>query len=206
MKEKKNPFDKKEKFDTTEIEETTETPVSEEISEENIEDTSKESSEQTENKELNNESTQFEELSKKYEELNNQYIRLAADFDNYRKRQAQERESLLKYGAENTLKGLLTVLDTFDRAKKGLEGINDHEKCKESIEVLHKQFLDALDKLGVKIIETENQKFDPNLHEAVMQTPNNEVEDNTILQELQKGYILGDRVLRPSLVNVATNE
>lgn len=201
MKEKKNPFDKKQKFDTTNSDENKELDKSEETTENECSKTT----EQFKVEEENNSDTQVVELSKKLEELNNQYVRLAADFDNYRKRQAQERESLLKYGAENTLKSLLVVLDTFDRAKKGLEEVNDSEKCKESIEVLHKQFLDALDKLGVKIIETENQKFDPNLHEAVMQTPNNDVEDNTILQELQKGYILNDKVLRPALVNVAIN-
>lgn len=203
MKEKKNPFEKKQKFDTTELGNDNNTDSIEETLAENTE---QEDIQETEENQVNNQNKKFDELSKKYEDLNNQYVRLAADFDNYRKRQAQERESLLKYGAENTLKSLLGVLDTFDRAKKGLEEVNDHEKCKESIDVLHKQFLDALDKLGVKIIDTENQKFDPNLHEAVMQTPNNDVEDNTILQELQKGYILGDRVLRPSLVNVARNE
>lgn len=148
----------------------------------------------------------MEAMAQKLEELNNQYIRMAADFDNYRKRQAQERESLLKYGAENTMKGLLAVIDTFERAQQSIVDVDDAQKVKESFDVVHKQFMDALQKLGLKSIETEGQKFDPNLHEAVMQTPRDDVEDHTILQELQKGYMLDDRIIRPTLVNVAINE
>jgi len=145
-------------------------------------------------------------MEQRLSELNNQYIRMAADFDNYRKRQAQERESLLKYGAENTMKGLLSVIDTFERAQQSLNGVDDAEKVKESFDVVFKQFTEALTKLGLKTIDTQGQKFDPNLHEAVMQTPNSEVEDHTILQELQKGYMLDDRIIRAALVNVAIND
>lgn len=144
------------------------------------------------------------ELQKKYDELNNQYIRLAADFDNYRKRQAQERESLLKYGAEATLKKIIDVLDNFERGAKANETVEDCEKVKESFNLVHKQLLDVLSKAGLEIIEAEGKEFDPNFHEAVMQTPTDEYPEHTIIAELQKGYKLEDRVLRPSLVNVAT--
>lgn len=146
------------------------------------------------------------ELQKKYDELNNQYIRLAADFDNYRKRQAQERESLLKYGAENTLKKIIEVLDNFERGAKANETVEDCEKVKESFNLVHKQLLDVLSKAGLEVIEAEGQEFDPNFHEAVMQTPTSEYPEHTIIAELQKGYKLEDRVLRPALVNVATAE
>ena len=148
----------------------------------------------------------MEVMAQKLEELNNQYIRMAADFDNYRKRQAQERESLLKYGAENTMKGLLPVIDTFERAQLSIVDTDDVQKVKESFDVVHKQFVESLQKLGLKTIDTQGQKFDPNLHEAVMQTPSEEVEDHTIIQELQKGYMLDDRIIRPTLVNVAIND
>ena len=145
-------------------------------------------------------------LQAKYDELNNQYIRLAADFDNYRKRQAQERESLLKYGAENALKKMVEVLDNFERGAKALENVDDCEKCKESFNLIHKQVFDTLSKLGLETIEAQGQIFDPNFHEAVMQTPTSEHPEHTIIAELQKGYKMGDKVLRPSLVNVATAE
>lgn len=144
------------------------------------------------------------DLAQKYDILNNQYIRLAADFDNYRKRQAQERESLLKYGAENILKKLLEVLDNFERGAKSNETVDDCETLKESFNLIHKQLMDVLSKSGLEVIEAEGQIFDPNFHEAVMQTPTDEYPEHTIIAELQKGYKLGDRVLRPTLVNVAT--
>lgn len=144
------------------------------------------------------------EWKEKYETLNNQYIRLAADFDNYRKRQESERESLLKYGAENTVKKLIEVLDNFDRGIKAIETVEDCEKLKECYELAYKNFNDVMGKIGLEVIPALDQEFDPNLHEAVMQTPTDEKPENTIIAELQKGYKLGDRVLRASLVNVAT--
>ncbi len=146
------------------------------------------------------------ELQKKYDTLNQQYVRLAADFDNYRKRQEHEREELLKFGTENALKKMIEVLDNFERGKKALENVDDCEKVKESFNLVHKQVIDALTKLGLEAIETEGKEFDPNFHDAVMQTPTSEKPEHTIINELQKGYKMGDKVLRPALVNVATSE
>lgn len=143
-------------------------------------------------------------LQEEYDKLNQQYIRLAADFDNYRKRQEQERENLIRYGTENALKGMLEVLDNFERGQKALESVEDCEKVKESFNLVHKQVCETLGKLGLEEIKATGEEFDPNFHEAVMQTPTNEHPENTIITELQKGYMLGDKVLRPALVNVAT--
>ena len=146
------------------------------------------------------------ELQEKYDKLNSQYIRLAADFDNFRKRQAQERESLLKYGAENTLKKLIEVLDNFDRGEKAIENVEDVQQVKDSFNLVLKQMRETLTKLGLEVIETEGQEFNPNFHEAVMQTPTSEYDEGIIINELQKGYRIGDKVLRPALVNVASAE
>lgn len=153
-----------------------------------------------ENKEQNN------ELQEKYDTLNQQYLRLAADFDNYRKRQAHEREELLKYGAENALKKMIEVLDNFERGEKALENVEDCQTVKDSFNLVHKQVMDVLSKLGLEPIETEGKEFDPNYHDAVMQTPTSEHPEHTIINELQKGYKMGEKVLRPALVNVATAE
>ena len=120
-----NPFKK----DDENLEKNTEATETEEVAEEVAE------KEQEETKSGDN------ELQKKYDELNSQYIRLAADFDNYRKRQAQERESLLKYGAENTLKKIIEVLDNFERGAKANETVEDCEKVQESFNLVHKQSL-----------------------------------------------------------------
>ncbi|MDD3149542.1 MAG: nucleotide exchange factor GrpE [Candidatus Gastranaerophilales bacterium] len=181
MSEKENPFEK-------ELEQETSEKTTKSVNEEN----------QNEILEIN--------INKEFEELKNQYIRLAADFDNYRKRQAQERESLLKYGAEDTLKKLLPVIDTFERAQKSILETDDCEQLKESFEIVKKQFFEALEKAGLQKIETNGAEFNPNIHEAVMQTPSSEHPEHSIITELQSGYKLGDRIIRPALVNVAVSE
>lgn len=145
-------------------------------------------------------------LQEDFDNLNNQYIRLAADFDNYRKRQEQERAGLIAYGAQDAMKKLIEVLDNFDRAKQSIDASEDINQVKESFNVLYTQMFDNLSKLGLEVIPAQGQEFDPNFHEAVMQTPTSEHPENHVIMELQKGYKLGDKVLRPTLVNVATND
>ena len=194
-----NPFS----ADDTKTEISTEAEVIVDTNKVNEESTEEVAQETTEEETC---SSELEKLKTDYETLNNQYIRLAADFDNYRKRQAQERESLLKYGAEDTLKKLIEVLDNFDRGAKAIVEVEDCEKVKESFNLVHKQLLTTLEKVGLEAIRSVDEEFDPNFHEAVMQTPTSEHPENTIIAELQKGYKLGDKVLRAALVNVATAE
>lgn len=159
-----------------------------------------------ESKEADTDNSEFDKLKEDFDKLNNQYLRLAADFDNYRKRQEQEREALLKYGTENALKKLVEVLDNFERGAKALESVEDCQKVKDSFNLVHKQTLDVLTKLGLEEIKAEGEEFDPNFHEAVMQTPTSEHPENTVINVMQKGYKSGDKVLRPALVNVASAE
>lgn len=193
----KNPFNsgKNDEKINEEINENTEVAVDEqpEITEQEAVEDTKEDEKEEKNP-----------LQEKYETLNNQYIRLAADFDNYRKRQEQEKEALLKYGAECTLKKMIEVLDNFERGLKAIETVEDCEKVKECYNLAYKNFKDVLTKAGLEAIKAEGETFDPNFHEAVMQTPSTEHPEHTIIAELQKGYKLGDKVLRPTLVNVAT--
>jgi len=142
-------------------------------------------------------------LEEQLEELNNKYLRLAADFDNFRKRTATEKQELLKYGASEVLKKILVVLDTFDRAKESLKDIDNCQTVKESYEVAFKQLLDTLKKIGVEEIEALGKEFDPNCHEAVTQIPTDEYEPDCVAAVVQKGYKLSDKILRPALVGVA---
>lgn len=155
--------------------------------------------------EQSSENDELTKIKQDFESLNNQYLRLAADFDNYRKRQAQEREGLITYGKIDALTKLVEVLDNFDRAEQVLKDSEDVSCVKEAFNVLHKQMVDSLEKVGLSKIETVGKEFDPNIHDAVMQTPTQDYPDQTIIAELQKGYKLGEKVLRPALVNVATN-
>lgn len=159
--------------------------------------------EQVEDKIEEQQPDESEVLKLQYEDLNNKYLRLAADFDNYRKRQAQEREALLRYGAEECMKKVIEVVDNFDRAMLSLDKIEELDKMKETFIVLHRQLMDSLTKLGLEQIKCVGEKFNPNLHEAVMQTQSDEHEEDTVIKELQKGYKLGDKVLRPAMVDVA---
>lgn len=147
--------------------------------------------------------SETEKLKEDLEKLNNQYLRLAADFENYRKRQAQEREALLKYGAEECMKKLIEVVDNFDRALGVVEKIDTVEKMKETFFVLDKQLKESLTKLGLEQIDCVGKPFDPNMHEAVMQTQSEEYPEETVVNELQKGYKMGDKVLRPAMVAVS---
>ena len=195
-----NPFNGE--MDLDKVKENLEKNLNGETTTINPEETDSEDKAETEE----NKSSEVAEIQAKYDTLNNQYIRLAADFDNFRKRQAQERENLLKYGAENTLKQLIEVLDNFDRGQKAIENVEDAQQIKDSFNLVLKQMNDTLTKIGLEVIETEGKEFDPNFHEAVMQTPTSEYEEGTIINELQKGYKIGGKILRAALVNVATAE
>lgn len=200
-----NPFAKKDGDDETvmteEIKEQEQNVVEENTdkSEEIVEETANEG-------QFVEEEQQNDELAKvkaDFDNLNNQYLRLAADFDNYRKRQVAEREALLKYGAQECMKKIVELVDNFDRAIKAVETIDNVDQMKETFFVLHKQLLDSMTKLGLEHIQCVGEKFDPNLHEAVMQTQTEDAEEDTVVTELQKGYKLGDKVLRPAMVAVA---
>jgi molecular chaperone GrpE len=127
--------------------------------------------------------------------------RVAADFDNYKKRAMRERDQLVSRAAERLVKELLPVLDDLERA---LEAANEHEEAKleEGVRLVHRALADALAKEGLTEIETEGA-FDPHVHEALLSQPGDGAESGSVLQVLQKGYRLGERVLRPSRVIVA---
>jgi molecular chaperone GrpE len=134
------------------------------------------------------------------EEHLNDLKRLAAEFENYRKRSAREHESLVSRAAERLMKELLPVLDDLERA---LEAADQHEEAEleEGVRLIHRQLASILDREGLQEIETEG-KFDPHVHEALLSQPA-EAAEGTVLQVIQKGYRLGDRVLRPARVVVA---
>ena len=189
MEENKNPFQEdeiKENIDKT-ANETAEEMAVEEVAEEN----------KTEEK---------NDFEAKYEDLNNKYLRLAADFDNFRKRTIQEKEDLSKYAAAEVLKKLTVVLDTFDRASEQLKDIEDCKTVKDSYEVAFKQLIDILKKCGMEEIEAMGKTFDPNEHEAITQVPTSDFEPDTVAFVAQKGYKMADRVLRPALVGVAAKK
>ena len=101
---------------------------------------------------------------------------------------------------------MLEVLDNFERGEKALENVEDCQKVKDSFNLVHKQVTEVLQKLGLEEIDAQGKEFDPNFHDAVMKTPTEEHAEDTVITVLQKGYKVGEKVLRPALVNVATAE
>lgn len=147
---------------------------------------------------------QNESLKMQLEERNTQYMRIAADFENYRKRVSKEKEEMETQVKRNTIMELLPVVDNFERARAHLKPQNDGEMTiHKSYQGVYKQLVDCLKRLGVSPMRPEGQEFDPNLHEAVMREPTDEHQEGTVLEELVRGYYLGDRILRHAMVKVA---
>lgn len=148
---------------------------------------------------------QVESLKAQLEERSTQYMRIAADFDNFRKRNQKEKEDLEQQLKRNTILELLPVVDNFERARSQLKPQSDAEmSMHKSYQSVYKQLVDCLKRLGVSAMRPEGKEFDPNLHEAVMREPTHEYPEGTVIEELVRGYFLGDRVLRHALVKVAS--
>lgn len=147
---------------------------------------------------------QIDSLKAQVEDRNTQYMRIAADFENYRKRTQKEKEELEQQVKRNTINELLPIVDNFERARSQLKPQTDGEmSIHKSYQGVYKQLVDGLKRLGVSPMRPEGQPFDPNLHEAVMREPTDEYPEGTVLEELVRGYNLGDRVLRHAMVKVA---
>ena len=140
-------------------------------------------------------------LEKERDTLKEQLLRAVADFDNYRKRIERERRELSDYAATDVLLELLPIIDNFERALQAPAG--GDEAFKKGVELIHKQMLDLLRKRGVTLIDALGADFDPNVHQAVIHEPSDEHREGEVMQELQRGYKLGDRLLRPAMVKVA---
>ena len=163
-----------------------------------------ESTKQPQAPEVNPQEPTYEELNALNEELHQQYMRLAADFDNFRKRRLSEMEQSRKYGAEHFLRNFLPVLDNFERAQKSITAESDSTTLYKTLELMQQQLVQALEETGLKRSQVVGELFDPALHEAVSQLVVNGQAPDTIIAEQQAGYCLHDKVLRHAQVIVAT--
>lgn len=137
------------------------------------------------------------------EEYLSRLQRLQADFENFRRRTRQEKEELLKYGAEGLICNLLPVLDNLERA---LTASGDEASLQKGVEMIFQQLKETLAGQGLEAICAVGTEFDPTKHQAVMQVPSAEHPDNHVVEEFQKGYLLKDKVIRPAMVKVAVPE
>jgi molecular chaperone GrpE len=146
--------------------------------------------------------TEMAELKAKLEEEENRYLRLQADFDNFRRRTRLDAEAAQKYRAQSLVTDILPALDNFERALKVDTEDEQMKALLQGMEMVYRQLLEALEKEGLEGIESVGQVFDPYQHQAVMQVEDASFESNTVVEEFQKGYKLKDKIIRPSMVKV----
>ncbi|EFM12732.1 GrpE protein [Paenibacillus curdlanolyticus YK9] len=144
------------------------------------------------------------ELEQQIEEQQQRYLRAQADFDNFRRRTIKEREELAQYATSKLLTELLPVVDNFDRAINAAKQNNDFDALSKGVDMISRQFNQVLEQEGLQPMNVIGEPFNPEFHQAVMQESSAEHEEGTILEELQKGYMLKEKVLRPAMVKVSS--
>ena len=146
----------------------------------------------------------LEQLEKEHQTLKNQYVRIAADFDNFRKRQSRDQDDLKVQLICKSLSAILPIVDNFERARQQLKPESEEaQTLHRSYQGLYKQLVEVLKQQGVAPMRVLGQQFDPNLHEAVLREPSDQEKEDIIIEELQRGYHLDGKVLRHALVKVS---
>ncbi|MCZ6681521.1 MAG: nucleotide exchange factor GrpE [Candidatus Poribacteria bacterium] len=146
---------------------------------------------------------EFACLKAEYEERYDRMLRTIAEFENSKRRAERDKEDFLKYAQESLVKDLIPTVDSIEKAVNSTKDSKDFDALTAGIEMIHKQLLSTLEKRGVTPIDAAGELFDPTLHEAIMHIESEEVEENRVIQEFQRGYLLHSRVIRPSMVSVS---
>ncbi|HJB79292.1 MAG TPA: nucleotide exchange factor GrpE [Candidatus Nosocomiicoccus stercorigallinarum] len=187
---------KNETINEEELKETEEEMKEEDtLSDETIEDSNSE--------EVEEEKDPVELLEEKLEKEENKYLKLYAEFENYKRRSREEAERTNKYKNQSLATDLLSVLDNLERALQETGDSESFESLHKGVEMVYKDFLNKLEANGITQIQALDEQFDPNYHQAVMAESKDGVEAGIVIEELQKGYLLKDRVIRPSMVKVS---
>ena len=147
--------------------------------------------------------SELEKLKAERSTLLDRLARLQAEFENARKRAAREQQEFREYAVADAIKALLPILDSFERALQS--GSQETSEFHSGVELIYKQLIDTLGKLGVSRIPAKGGQFDPHVHQAIEMVDTNQAPDHLVLEELQHGYKLKDRLLRPAMVKVARN-
>ena len=183
-------------------EETTEEAEAEDAEEEASEEDPEEKAEKPKKKLFGGKDKKKDKLQEQIDELKDKNLRQMAEFENYRRRTEKEKQAMFETGAKSVIEKLLPVVDNFER---GLGALKEEEKgaFSDGMQMIYKQLMDELEKLEVKPIEAVGKEFDPNLHNAVMHVDDEELGENVVAEELQKGYMYRENVVRHSMVKVA---
>ena len=148
---------------------------------------------------------EYDRVSQERDALLDRLARLQAEFENYRKRSAREQAEFRDYAVADAVKNFLPILDNFNLALRSASTESSDQSLRSGIELIRKQMEDTLARLGVQVIPAQGQTFDPRVHEAIEMVESSDHADHEVIEELQRGYKLKDRLLRPAMVRVATN-
>ena len=207
MSEEKNTDAEEQEIETqTANSEEVESPPTDDASEVSEADESSadaESEDSPEAEALANLEAEYEAYKAESEKQHDQMLRTIAEFDNSRKRAEREKEESLKYALESFIKELIPTIDSIERAIQSTKESQDVDALAEGVEMIYKGLLSTLEKHGVTPIEAVNEPFDPMQHEAVMHVESENVPENNVIEEWQKGYMSHNRVIRPSMVSVS---
>lgn len=167
-------------------------------------ETVEEIEENTQQDELEKVKNEKEELQKKYDDIYDRFVRLAADFDNYKKRLSKEKSDIQNYGNEEIVKSLLNVLDNLERAITHAQTSEQNRGIVDGIQLVYDQFVNCLERFNVNAVESgEGVEFNPKYHEAIERVESEKHDSGIVISEMVKGYTLKDRLLRPSMVTVS---
>ena len=145
----------------------------------------------------------LDELRRERDTLQDRLLRTAAEFDNYRKRVDRDRRDVADLAVADAMRDLLPVIDNLERALQASEAATDLEALRKGVELIHRQMLDLLRARQVKLVDAVGLDFDPNVHQAVVHEASADHREGEVMQQLQRGYMLGERLLRPAMVKVA---
>lgn len=149
---------------------------------------------------------ELEALKKERDDLYDRLLRRQAEFENYKKRIDREKSEYLQFASADLMKELLNAIDSFDLALKNAASKPDAQSMLRGFELIYKQLQDTLTRFGLKAIDAKGKEFDPHFHQAVSTQATDEVEENTVIDEMRKGYLLNGRLLRPAMVTVAAKK
>jgi len=163
--------------------ETTEQPIEEEV--------------------VDQENARYEELSKKLEETEQKVLRVQADYDNFRRRTLKEKEELAKYASAKLVENILPSVDNFERAIQASSLNKDFDALSKGVDMIFRQLMTTMENEGLAVIKAVGEPFNPEYHQAIMQVESDEYEEGIVVEEIQKGYLLKDKVIRPAMVKVS---
>jgi len=173
--------------------------------EQNLADTIQEEANETtlNEEEVEQGNLEAEQLKKQLEEANNKLLRVQADYDNFRKRTQREKEELAKYASAKLVENLLPAVDNFDRALSVAAESGDYVALAKGLDMIFRQLMSTMEAEGLTVMNAVGTPFNPEFHQAVMTVETDEYEEGIVVEELQKGYMLKDKVIRPAMVKVS---